>query len=71
MQLYRSLYAITEWRPELEQLNFVSDLAELGLTEAYRAHEVYKAAECPVYVLAGPEFHDYQTQKKEQAAWVL
>ena len=71
MHVYKSLYAITEWRPELEQLNFVSDLADIGLSDAYRAHEVHKAAQCPVYILAGPEMIDYRTQKKEQAAWVL
>jgi len=71
MQPYKSLYAITEWSPEKEPLSFVSDLSELGLNTAYHAHEVYKAAQCPVYILAGPEIHNPQTRKKEQTAWVL
>ena len=71
MHVYKSLYAITEWRPEKEPLSFVSDLRDMGVAEAFRAYEVHKAAQCPVYVLAGPEIPDRRTRKKEQAAWVL
>ncbi len=71
MQLYKSLYAITEWKPETERLSFVSDLRDLGVRDAYRAAETHRGAQCPIFFRFGPELMDHRSGKKEQAGWVL
>jgi len=71
MHLYESLYSQTEWAQENDDLSFVVDLGDLGLREAYRAHEVLKSASCPLFRLAGPEIINPRTGKREVSGWIL
>jgi len=74
MNLYRNTPAPvrTEKRNEArESLSFVVDLRDLGMHDAYRAHEVHGGFRCPVYRLAGPEMADPATGEVVMAGWIL
>lgn len=62
---------IADWAEPDERFNFVTDLRDLGLQDAHRAHEIHRASACTVYQLAGPVFETDKMGKREQAAWIL
>ena len=55
----------------IESLSFVVDLNELGLRDAYRAHETRRGSQCPVFAKVGPEYVNPWSGEREQASWIL
>lgn len=52
-------------------LSFVVDLDDMGLREAYHAHEIHRGSQCPIYARVGPESVNPQSGSREQASWIL
>jgi len=74
MNLYQNIPAPirTDKRSEAqESMSFVVDLRDLGVQDAFLAHEVHSSSRCPVYQLAGPEMADPTTGGVTIAGWVI
>lgn len=54
-----------------DPLSFVVDLSELGMNQAYRAHEVHRSRQCLIYARVGPEYVNPRSGHREQANWIL
>ncbi len=52
-------------------LSFVVDLGELGLRDAYRAHEIHRGSQCTIFARVGPEYVNPWSGESEQANWIL
>ena len=57
--------------PDIEPLSFVVDLNDLGLRDAYRAHEILRGSQCAVFAKVGPEYVNPWSGAREQASWIL
>ena len=56
---------------DVDPMSFVVDLNDLGLHDAYKAHEVHRGSQCPVFAKVGPEYVNPWSGAREQASWIL
>lgn len=70
---FKSLYAITERRPESRSLSLFTDIRTLYSPAEEQAHttRMYSSRPCPVILMAGPDSEEARNDDGIRPRWFL